>query len=83
MMKKYQAQDIFTNNERIFFITMRGNKQCFFYRWPNPYSNKLGLEQPGKVKVIGEFCFSADQSPNPVSEGFTDAPARGHVLSLP
>lgn len=55
----------------------------FSLRWPNSYSNKLGLEQPGKVKVIGEFCFGADQSPNPVSQGFTDGPARGHVLSLP
>lgn len=84
MMKKYQAKDIFTNNERIFFLLQWGEtNNVFFYRWPNPYSNKLGLEQPGKVKVIGEFCFGADQSPNPVSQGFTDGPARGHVLSLP
>lgn len=55
----------------------------FSWMWPNPYSNKLGLEQPGKVKVIGEFRFGADQSPNPVPQGFTDGPAWGHVLSFP
>ena len=47
------------------------------------YSNKLGLEQPGKVYMIGQICSIGDKGSNPVSKYLCHIPVRTHVILFP